>query len=79
MTVQQLIDRLKEYPAEALVYIPSNTDGKNGTVQFVAKVPHVEITIPGIRIDDDVALLPGEMEHFILEPDASDEDRQGES
>jgi len=79
MTVQQLIHRLMDYPPEAIVYVPSNTDGKNGTLQFVANVPHVEIPIPGIRIDDDVALLPGDMEHFILEDGASDEDRQGES
>lgn len=79
MTVQQLIDRLKDYPPEAIVYVPCSLEGKNGTLQFVATVPHVDITIPGIRIDDDVALLPGEMEGFLHGDDASDDERQGES
>lgn len=79
MTVQQLIDRLAAFPKDALVYVPIAQDGSNGTVQFVAEVPHTDIPIPGIRISNDVALLPGMMEHFILPDDASDEDRQGES
>lgn len=79
MTVLQLIDKLKQYPGEALVYVPISMSGKNGTVQFVARVPHLDLLIKGITIDDDVALLPGEMESFILEPGASDEERQGDS
>jgi len=79
MTVGQLIDRLKEYPLDALVYVPCSLQGKNGTVQFIARVPHTNLPIPGIAIPDDVALLPGEMEDFILDPDASDDERQGES
>lgn len=79
MTVQQLRDRLNEYPPDALVYVPCSLDGKNGTVQFVTRVPYVNLPIPGIAIADDVALLPGAMEHFVLGPNATDEDRQGES
>lgn len=79
MTVQQLIDRLKAYPPDALVYAPCSMQGNNGTVQFIARVPHLNLPIPGIKIDDDVALLPGKMEGFILEADAPDEERQGDS
>lgn len=79
MTVRQLIERLTTFPQDALVYVPSSDNGKNGTVQFVVTTPHTRIPFEGIRIDADVSLLPGDMERFVLEPDASDEDRQGES
>ncbi len=79
LTVQQLIDRLKEYPPHALVYVPCSMEGKNGTVQFIARIPHTNLPFSGIKIEDDVALLPGAMEGFVLDADATDEDRQGES
>ena len=79
MTVRQLIDRLATFPPDAIVYVPSSDDGRNGTVQFVVTTPHTNIPFEGLRIDADVSLLPGDMEHFILAPDASDEARQGES
>ena len=78
MTVKQLIECLKTHDQDAIVYVPSSLDGTNGTVQFVAKVPHVNISIPGVTITDDVALLPGEMEQFVCDGD-SDEERQGDS
>ena len=40
MTVRQLIIQLQQYPSDALVYVPIS-DGQNGTVQFVARLPHL--------------------------------------
>jgi hypothetical protein len=79
MTVQQLIDSLRLYPPDSLVYIPISQDGANGTVQFVGRFPHTNLPVPGISITEDVALFPGEMERFVVAPDAPDEERQGES
>lgn len=79
MTVARLIELLRQYPMDAIVYVPLAMDGKNGTVQFVAVMPHEDVTIQGVEIPDDVALLPGEMEGFLMPVDAPDEFREGQS
>ena len=75
MTVRELINKLRNCDQSAIVYVPLNEDGKNGTAQCVARFQHTEISIPGIAVSDDVAILPGEMmARFIGSP--SDEQEQ---
>ena len=79
MTVQELIARLETFDPEAMVYVPFNTDGKNDTVRFVAHIPPtIDERLPGIRMPSGVALLPGEMEQFVVASDAPIEERMGD-
>lgn len=78
MTVQELRDRLSAFPADAMVYIPTNDTGKNDTVRFVCHMPHTALSIEGISIFPDVALLPGDMEHYVTDSDKI-EDRIGDT
>jgi len=77
MTVKDLIERLSTFPHDAMVYIPTNDTGKNDTVRFVCHMPHGNLPIAGIAISPDVALLPGEVEHYITTSDKI-EDRMGD-
>ena len=77
MTVKELVALLAEHDPNEMVYVPSNTDGTNDTVRFVARCPHLQ-SIPGVKISDDVALLPGAMEHFVTDSDKI-EDRIGDA
>ena len=77
MTVKELIERLSTFNQEAMVYVPSNNNGQNDTVRFVANMLHTSLPIQGIRIDPDVALLPGDMEQFVTDSE-NIEDRMGD-
>lgn len=78
MTVKELTELLAQFDPDAMVYIPSNDTGKNDTVRFVTGVDHRNLPIDGIRIAPDVALLTGDMEHYVTNSEKF-EDRMGDA
>lgn len=80
MTVRELIIRLENFDDDAMVYIPCTvSDCNNGTVRFVANMPHNNIPEEmRIHIFPDVALLTGDMEGYVTASDLI-EDRMGDT
>lgn len=57
MTVGELIDRLRAFGRDRMVYVPDYTDGTVQLVTQVSDLPHLNVP-KGIAIPDDVVLLP---------------------
>ena len=64
MTVQEVYDALAQYPPDANVYVPDSRDGTAQIAKLVGPLRHVGEGIPGVRIPDDVYIIPWTDEEF---------------